>query len=152
MSIQEWPCRAPDGARSHGQAQFHFYKLLEDLGDRRKQANPCCEELRRNLAAAMHHVLSRRRYTESFLIEFNRQPVVHAQNIAVVFAAIGDPVFAQQGGVDVVPPRFRIGEDAVEIEDYCANRHAKEKVEITKVKKSHPGSRPAAWTLSYGKG
>src|SRR5213076_1381503 len=48
--------------------------------------------------------------------------VTHAQNVSVVFAAIGNAVFDKQLRVNLVPPRLGVGENAVQIEDYSAKR------------------------------
>jgi len=59
---------------------------------------------------------------ECLFVKLDRELITHAENFAMVFAAIRNALFAQQFRVDLVPPRLGIGEDAVEIEDHSAER------------------------------
>src|SRR6266853_134084 len=40
--------------------------------------------------------------------------------VSVVFAAIRHAVFGEQFRINLIPPRFGIGKQTVEIKDYCA--------------------------------
>src|SRR4029450_4545318 len=80
------------------------------------------EKFGRNLAAAPHQFLNRRGDAKSVLVKLDCEPVTHAEDISVIFAAITGRVFSEQFRVDLVPPRLGICEYAVEIENHCANR------------------------------
>jgi hypothetical protein len=88
----------------------------------RKKTHTVREKFGRDLAATPHQFLDRRGYVKSVLIKFDREPVTHAEDISVVFAAITDSMFGEQFRIDLVPPRLGVGEHAVEIEDHCAKR------------------------------
>jgi hypothetical protein len=52
------------------------------------------------------------------LVKLDCEPVTHAEDIPVVFAAITDSMFREQFRIDLVPPWLGVGEHAVEIEDH----------------------------------
>jgi hypothetical protein len=56
---------------------------------------------------------------KGILVKLDGEPVTHAEDVPVIFAAVTDSIFREQFRVDLVPPRLGVGEYAVEIEDYC---------------------------------
>ena len=80
------------------------------------------KEVGRDLSPSLHHFVGRDRETKCLFVKLDGEPVTHAQNVSVVFAAIGNAVFDKQLRVNLVPPRLGVGENVVQIEDYSAKR------------------------------
>ena len=57
---------------------------------------------------------------KSIFIKLDRKPVAYAEHVSVVFAAIRHAVFGEQFRINLIPPRFGIGKQTVEIKDYSA--------------------------------
>jgi hypothetical protein len=52
------------------------------------------------------------------LVKLDCEPVTHAEDISVIFAAIIDSMFREQFRIDLVPPRLGVRKHAVKIENY----------------------------------
>src|SRR5207248_5523831 len=94
-SIKEWSRRRADRACGDGEAQFHLPQFLQYFFDLRKQTDSIGKELRRNLTATPHHFQSGRGKAKGFLVKLDREPVVHADYVLMVFTAIRGAVLGE---------------------------------------------------------
>jgi hypothetical protein len=75
----------------------------------RKQTHTVREKIGRDLSASPHQFLNRRGDVKGVPVKLDCEPVTHAENIPVVFAAITDSMFREQFRVDLLPPRLGVG-------------------------------------------
>ena len=122
VSSEKWARRRADRACGDGEVQVHLPQLLQDWFCRRENIYPAGKEVGRDLSPPSHHFVGRDRETKRLFVKLDGEPVTHSQHVSVVFAAIGNAVFGKQLRVNLVPPRLGVGENAVQIEDYSAER------------------------------
>src|SRR5215469_11710326 len=101
---------------SYRQGYLHLDQLFQRRLCGGKQAHTVREEIGRYLAAPPHQFLNRRANLKGILVELDCDPVTHAEDVSVIFAAITNSVLREQFCVDLVPPWLGVGEHAIEIE------------------------------------
>jgi len=95
MTVEERTGGCAHGAGRHCQVQFHLAQLLKDFTCRWEQIHPTGEKFGSDLPSPLHHFLSRRGKAECCFVKLDREAVIDAQHVPMMFAMILNSIFGK---------------------------------------------------------